>query len=179
MEPVSYTHLDVYKRQASFLTGKDHPASAIHGDKSQGTRERMLREFRSGETPILVATDIAARGIDVKDVQLVINYDLPEEPEVYVHRIGRTARAGAAGQAIALCSPDEIKKARDVHKLLGRLLPVHSSSATIPSELQTVPGTHRERKNSMQENRSASRRGPRKSYGRRNSAGRQGSRAGA
>lgn len=70
----------------------------------------MLREFRSGETPILVATDIAARGIDVKDVQLVINYDLPEEPEVYVHRIGRTARAGAAGQAIALCSPDEIKK---------------------------------------------------------------------
>lgn len=166
-------------RLASFLTGKDHPASAIHGDKSQGTRERMLREFRSGETPILVATDIAARGIDVKDVQLVINYDLPEEPEVYVHRIGRTARAGAAGQAIALCSPDEIKKARDVHKLLGRLLPVHSSSATIPSELQTVPGTHRERKNSMQENRSASRRGPRKSYGRRNSAGRQGSRAGA
>ena len=152
-------------RLASFLTGKDHPASAIHGDKSQGTRERMLREFRSGETPILVATDIAARGIDVKDVQLVINYDLPEEPEVYVHRIGRTARAGAAGQAIALCSPDEIKKARDVHKLLGRLLPVHSSSATIPSELQTVPGTHRERKNSMQENRSASRRGPRKSYG--------------
>ena len=82
-------------------------------------------------------------------------------------------------RTIALCSPDEIKKARDVHKLLGRLLPVHSSSATIPSELQTVPGTHRERKNSMQENRSASRRGPRKSYGRRNSAGRQGSRAGA
>ena len=80
-------------RLASFLSGKDYPASAIHGDKSQGTRERMLREFRSGETPVLVATDIAARGIDVKDVRLVINYDLPEEPEVYVHRIGRTARA--------------------------------------------------------------------------------------
>ena len=136
----------------------------------------MLREFRSGETPILVATDIAARGIDVKDVQLVINYDLPEEPEVYVHRIGRTARAGAAGQAIALCSPDEIKKARDVHKLLGRLLPVHASSAAVPSELQTVPGTQRDRGNSMQENRSASRRGSRRGYGRQNSSGRRGNR---
>ena len=105
----------------------------------------MLSEFRSGETPVLVATDIAARGIDVKDVRLVINYDLPEEPEVYVHRIGRTARAGAAGQAIALCSPEEIRKARNVHKLLGRLLPVHASSASVPAELRAVPEARRKK----------------------------------
>lgn len=166
-------------RLASFLTGRNHPASAIHGDKSQGTRERMLREFRSGETPILVATDIAARGIDVKDVQLVINYDLPEEPEVYVHRIGRTARAGAAGLAIALCTPDEAGKARDVHKLLGRVLPAHPSSGEFPRELLTVPGTQRERRNSAQEKRSAPRRGQRKGFGRRSSGARQGSRTGA
>ena len=169
-------------RLASFLSGKDYPASAIHGDKSQGRRERMLREFRSGETPVLVATDIAAhghrrprtspptdiaaRGIDVKDVRLVINYDLPEEPEVYVHRIGRTARAGAAGQAIALCSPEEIRKARNVHKLLERLLPVHASSASVPAELRAVPEARRKSSSSMQEKRSAPRRKPRKGYGR-------------
>lgn len=165
-------------RLASFLTGRNHPASAIHGDKSQGTRERMLREFRSGETPILVATDIAARGIDVKDVQLVINYDLPAEPEVYVHRIGRTARAGAAGEAIALCAPDETGKAKDIHKLLGRVLPVHPSSTELPVELLTIPGTHRERRNSAQENRSTARRRPRQGAGRGNPAGRQRSRTG-
>ena len=145
-------------RLASFLTGRDYPASAIHGDKSQGTRERMLREFRSGETPILVATDIAARGIDVKDVQLVINYDLPAESEVYVHRIGRTARAGADGQAIALCAPDEVGKARDIHKMLGRVLPVHASSTELPAELLTVPGADRRQKNSARENGAPSRR---------------------
>lgn len=154
-------------RLASFLTGKNRPASAIHGGKSQNARERMLREFRSGETPVLVATDIAARGIDVKDVRLVINYDLPEEPEVYVHRIGRTARAGAAGEAIALCSPGEIGKARNVHRLLGRLLPAHASSAAVPSELRSVPGTRGERKNSTREPRSTSRRMPRRGRERR------------
>ena len=153
-------------RLASFLSGQDYPASAIHGDKSQGTRERMLREFRSGETPILVATDIAARGIDVKDIQLVINYDLPEEPEVYVHRIGRTARAGAEGQAIALCSPDEVGKARDIHKMLGRLLPVHGSSSELPDALLSVPGTNRERKNAVREGRPSSRERSRNGGGR-------------
>ena len=153
-------------RLASFLTGRDYPASAIHGDKSQGTRERMLREFRSGETPILVATDIAARGIDVKDVQLVINYDLPAESEVYVHRIGRTARAGADGQAIALCAPDEVGKARDIHKMLGRVLPVHASSTELPAELLTVPGADRRQKNSARENGAPSRRQSRNGYSR-------------
>ena len=107
-------------RLASFLSGKDYPASAIHGDKSQGTRERMLREFRSGETPVLVATDIAARGIDVKDVRLVINYDLPEEPEVYVHRIGRTGRAEASGDAFTIMTADELDFAAAVENFIGK-----------------------------------------------------------
>ena len=75
-------------------------AAAIHGNKSQGARERALKEFKSGRTRILVATDIAARGIDVKGIDLVINFDLPNEPESYVHRIGRTARAGAEGKPL-------------------------------------------------------------------------------
>ena len=83
------------------------PANAIHGNKSQGQRERALGEFRSGKTPILIATDVAARGIDVSGVSHVINFDLPNVSEQYVHRIGRTARAGAAGVAVAYCAEDE------------------------------------------------------------------------
>ena len=84
-------------------------AGAIHGNKSQGQRERALQAFRDGEAPILVATDIAARGIDVPGVSHVVNYDLPNVPEAYVHRIGRTARAGAEGIAISLCDGDEAR----------------------------------------------------------------------
>jgi ATP-dependent RNA helicase RhlE len=82
-------------------------AAAIHGNKSQGQRERALALFRSGALRVLVATDIAARGLDIPGVSHVINYELPDEPESYVHRIGRTARAGREGVAIAFCSPDE------------------------------------------------------------------------
>ena len=97
-------------------------AAAIHGDKSQGERERALAAFRSGRTPILVATDIAARGIDIDDVSHVVNYELPHVPEAYVHRIGRTARAGKAGIAIALCDPAERGMLRDIERLIGRRL---------------------------------------------------------
>ena len=83
------------------------PAAAIHGNKSQPQRERALAAFRSGEARVLVATDIAARGIDVDGVTHVINFDLPNVPESYVHRIGRTARAGRAGVAISLCDDSE------------------------------------------------------------------------
>ncbi len=93
-------------------------AAAIHGNKSQAQRERALAAFRSGETPVLVATDIAARGIDIPGVELVVNFDLPDVPEQYVHRIGRTARAGAEGQAIAFCSPEERINLRDIEKLV-------------------------------------------------------------
>ena len=98
-------------------------ANAIHGNKSQGQRERALQEFRDGRAPILVATDIAARGIDVDDVTHVVQYDLPDVPESYVHRIGRTARAGASGEAVALVAPDEVDKLRAVEKLIRQAIP--------------------------------------------------------
>ncbi|MEP0519145.1 MAG: DEAD/DEAH box helicase [Hyphomicrobiales bacterium] len=99
-------------------------AAAIHGNKSQNQREKALAAFRKGTLPVLIATDIAARGIDVPGVNLVINFDLPEVAEVYVHRIGRTARAGASGHAIALCSPEERKLLRAVEKLIRRDIPI-------------------------------------------------------
>ncbi|WP_395623114.1 DEAD/DEAH box helicase [Sphingomonas daechungensis] len=92
-------------------------ANAIHGNKSQSQREKAIREFKSGEVSVLIATDIAARGIDIPGVSHVINYDLPEVPEQYVHRIGRTARAGAEGKALAFCSPDERGLLRDIERL--------------------------------------------------------------
>jgi ATP-dependent RNA helicase RhlE len=91
-------------------------SAAIHGNKSQAQRERAIAAFKSGEVPVLVATDIAARGIDIPGVSHVINYDLPEVPEQYVHRIGRTARAGAGGTAIAFCSPEERGNLRDIER---------------------------------------------------------------
>jgi ATP-dependent RNA helicase RhlE len=97
---------------------------AIHGNKSQGQRERALAAFRAGTTRVLVATDIAARGIDVDDVTHVINFDLPNVPESYVHRIGRTARAGAAGIAISFCDGEERAYLRDIERLIRRQLPV-------------------------------------------------------
>jgi ATP-dependent RNA helicase RhlE len=101
-------------------------ADAIHGNKGQGARQRALAAFREGSVPVLVATDIAARGIDVKEIGLVVNYDLPEEPEAYVHRIGRTARAGAAGRAIAFCDRDEQPLLRDIQRLIRRTIPSDS-----------------------------------------------------
>jgi ATP-dependent RNA helicase RhlE len=100
------------------------PAAAIHGNKSQGQRERALASFKDGRTPILVATDIAARGIDVDGVSHVINFDLPNVPESYVHRIGRTARAGKAGIAISFCDVSERTQLRDIEKLIRTRLPV-------------------------------------------------------
>ncbi len=93
-------------------------ADAIHGNKSQGQRTRALQEFKSGRLQALVATDIAARGIDIDDISHVINYELPNEPESYVHRIGRTARAGAAGTAYSFCSADERPFLRDIERLI-------------------------------------------------------------
>lgn len=98
-------------------------AACIHGDKSQGQRVRALDAFRSGKTQILVATDIAARGIDIDDISHVVNFDIPNVPESYVHRIGRTARAGKDGVAITLCDPSEKGLLRDIEKLIGNKLP--------------------------------------------------------
>jgi ATP-dependent RNA helicase RhlE len=98
-------------------------ANAIHGNKTQGQRERALAAFREGTCKVLVATDIAARGIDVDGVTHVVNYDLPNVPEQYVHRIGRTARAGASGMAISLVAPDEADYLRDIEKLIRQKIP--------------------------------------------------------
>jgi ATP-dependent RNA helicase RhlE len=106
------------------------PANAIHGNKSQAQRERALAQFRSGEVTVLVATDIAARGIDIPGVSHVVNYDLPDVPEQYVHRIGRTARAGADGIAIAFCSPDERGNLRDIERLTKQKL----ASESLPQD---------------------------------------------
>ena len=99
------------------------PSDAIHGNKSQNHRERVLASFRTGAIRTLVATDIAARGIDVDGITHVVNYDLPNIPETYVHRIGRTARAGAEGIAISLCSGEEMAYLRDIEKLIRISLP--------------------------------------------------------
>ena len=100
------------------------PANAIHGNKSQPQRERALAAFRSGQMKVLIATDIAARGIDIPGVSHVINFDLPDVPEQYVHRIGRTARAGASGIAIAFCSHEERGNLRDIERLTRQKLSV-------------------------------------------------------
>jgi len=104
-------------------------AEAIHGNKSQGQRERVLAAFRDGKIRILIATDIAARGIDVDGISHVVNYDLPNEPESYVHRIGRTARAGATGIAISLCDADEVVYLRAIEKLIRKALPATGERA--------------------------------------------------
>src|SRR6266851_9998635 len=99
-------------------------AEAIHGNKSQNQRGRVLAAFRDGRVRVLVATDVAARGIDVDAITHVINYDLPNVPETYVHRIGRTARAGAAGAAVSLCGGEERAYLRDIERLIGQKVPV-------------------------------------------------------
>ncbi len=111
-------------RVADHLDKNGFPADAIHGNKSQGARQRALERFRSGDSRILVATDIAARGIDIDNITHVINFELPNEPENYVHRIGRTARAGAAGIAIAFCDPAENGYLRDIERLTKASLTV-------------------------------------------------------
>ncbi len=99
-------------------------ADAIHGNKSQSAREKTLDLYRRGAIDILVATDVAARGIDVKNITLVVNFDLPMEPDAYVHRIGRTARAGASGHAVSFCSEEEIALLRQVERLIKKRIPV-------------------------------------------------------
>lgn len=96
--------------------------AAIHGDKSQGQRQRALSDFKSGKIKVMVATDIAARGIDIRELEMVINFDLPDVPETYVHRIGRTGRAGHSGVALTFCSPEEQDKVKNIQKLTGKRL---------------------------------------------------------
>ena len=109
-------------RVAQFLEKRGVAAAAIHGNKSQGARTRALDGFKQGKVRVLVATDIAARGIDVEGVSHVINFDLPNVPETYVHRIGRTARAGASGIAMSFCDVEERDYLQDIERLMGEHL---------------------------------------------------------
>ncbi|HUG93394.1 MAG TPA: DEAD/DEAH box helicase [Planctomycetaceae bacterium] len=126
---------DVVARQ---LRAAGIDADAIHGDKTQSARSRALLRFRAGRTRVLVATDLAARGLDVDGISHVINYDLPREPESYVHRIGRTGRAGASGVAFSFCEPGEAGLLRAIERETGRSL---SADGPLPGEgLATQPG---------------------------------------
>ncbi len=110
-------------RLTKFLEKAKIPASAIHGSKSQGARTRALAEFKAGDIQVLVATDIAARGIDIDLLPHVINFDLPNVAEDYVHRIGRTGRAGSSGQAISLVCADELDDLKGIERLIQQILP--------------------------------------------------------
>ncbi|MDX2110335.1 MAG: DEAD/DEAH box helicase [Verrucomicrobiota bacterium] len=121
-------------------------SEAIHGNKSQNARQRALEGFRNGRVRILVATDIAARGIDVKGIELVINYDLPDEPESYVHRIGRTARAGKSGLAYSFCDHEERSTLRVIQKIIRMAIPVvadHPFALPAPDDRSAAPAAHR------------------------------------
>ena len=111
-------------RVARILVRAGFATEAIHGDKRQNIRQRALGDFKSGRVRVLVATDIAARGIDVSGVSHVVNYDMPLDAETYVHRVGRTGRAGAAGTALSLCAPEERRLLAAVERLIGKRVPV-------------------------------------------------------
>ena len=122
---------------ARFLVQAGISADAIHGEKSQNARQRALNNFKDHKIKVLVATDIAARGIDIDELSHVFNNDLPEVPETYVHRIGRTGRAGNNGTAISFCSSDEMQQLKDIQKLIGKKIPVVENHNYV-SDLATI-----------------------------------------
>src|SRR5438552_2740392 len=126
---------------AGYLKKEGIPAHALHGDKAQSHRTRTLEAFRRGVSEILVATDIAARGIDVDGIRMVVNFDVPADAEVYVHRVGRTARAGARGLALTLLSPDEWLLMADIEKLIGQTFPREVIPGFEPSVAPLQPRT--------------------------------------
>ncbi|MFN3231463.1 MAG: DEAD/DEAH box helicase [Alphaproteobacteria bacterium] len=138
---------DKVKRQ---LEKAGLPAGAIHGNKSQNQRTKALDAFKKGTAPVLVATDIAARGIDVSGVSHVVNFDLPDVSEAYVHRIGRTARAGKSGEAISLVDSGERGLLRDIEKLIGRELPIEGEWSHISEEERPKRGGGRPRQGKPQ-----------------------------
>ena len=142
-------------------------AEAIHGNKSQNARQRALSNFKSRATRILVATDIAARGIDVDDLTHVINYELPDVPETYVHRIGRTGRAGASGISFSFCEAEETEALRDIHKLLGSQIPVQDNHPyhTVFHGIQKRPAPQGRPQRSFGGNRGGGGNGPKRSFG--------------
>ena len=154
------------------LTENGHAAKAITGDLEQRVRLRLVHDFRSGDLPILVATDVASRGLHIEDVSHVVNYDLPQDPENYVHRVGRTARAGASGKAISLACEEYVESLEGIEQLTGFKIPVEEA----PDELfvRPVPPQHRTPHGHARPTQPAARgrsRGGSKSGGRRGGAG--------
>jgi ATP-dependent RNA helicase RhlE len=133
-------------------------AAAIHGNKSQNARQRALNDFKSGDIRVLVATDIAARGIDVDNLPFVINYELPNVPETYVHRIGRTGRAGASGTALSFCDMEERAYLKDIQKLIAQQIPVIQDHAYVSKGQPAVANFNPQPRNTHQ-NRQRSFRG--------------------
>ena len=161
-------------RLAKQLNGKQLQADAIHGNKTQNARQRALKDFSRGRTSVLVATDVASRGIDVDGISHVINYDLTDEPETYVHRIGRTARAGATGEAVSFCDHDEHKYLKAIERLIEKKIAVQTDAPSYTESERTMrtqprsashgPGGPRSRKS-----------GPARNGGNRPNGGRGGS----
>lgn len=137
------------------LNNNGHQSQAIHGNKSQKQRQRALNNFKTRKTRILVATDIAARGIDIADLSHVINYNLPEVPETYVHRIGRTGRSGNEGVAISFCDNNERSMLKGVQRLTGDLIPENKDN---PFELKARPKSGKKKSSSRRNNNSSKRR---------------------
>ncbi|WP_068118047.1 DEAD/DEAH box helicase [Tropicimonas marinistellae] len=141
--PLLIEHLDAHREELALvftrtkhganrlmkaLDGAGYAVDAIHGNKSQGQRQRAIDAFKAGKLKVLVATDVAARGLDIPGVRHVYNYDLPNVPDNYVHRIGRTARAGRDGRAVAYCAPAEMSELKAIQKTMGREIPVHGGT---------------------------------------------------
>ena len=116
------------------------PVDVLHGDKVQAHRQDILEAFRSGKTPVLIATDLAARGIDIENISHIINFDMPNEPETFVHRIGRTARAGASGAALSFCDPTEKGYLRDILAHLGEDIAIDEEQPFHSQQIRNFSG---------------------------------------
>jgi len=150
-------------------------AQAIHGNKSQNARQNALANFKNGNTRVLVATDIAARGIDIEELSHVINFELPNIPETYVHRIGRTGRAGFSGIAFSFCDDEEKEFLRDIHKLIGKSIPIEVNNPYQMEDISLVKQHHAPRPSSPQRpgpSRNFNNNGRNRTNGNSNNAGR-------
>ncbi|MDH3649731.1 MAG: C-terminal helicase domain-containing protein, partial [Saprospiraceae bacterium] len=127
------------------LKRKGVPAAEIHSDRTQDERNEVLQQFKSGQTPVLVATDILSRGIDVKNINLVLNYDMPRDAEDYIHRVGRTARADATGLALTFVTSKDMGKVRNVEKLMSQKIPVSPVPTNLNTERRVPNKTDRRR----------------------------------
>ena len=151
-------------RLAEKLQRRGIKSIAIHGNKSQSARQQALSAFRDAHVKVLVATDVAARGIDIDGVTHVVNFDIPSQPESYVHRIGRTGRAGASGIAVSLCTPEEDGDLKAIERLIGKKVPVEKQTAIDASLNQAVvkPANSRTAKHNMRATRRPKRSGYRR-----------------